>query len=97
MGIRYPHKEPIDYADAELDLHGCSSLEARTELAAFLAEARMEKWKTVRVIVGKGTRSPEGPVLPSVVQEELKARDLRWTYAPPRYGGEGALEVELPF
>lgn len=95
MGRRYVHDEPTDHVDAELDLHGCTSIEARTELAAFLAEGRLEKWKVVRIIVGKGTRSPEGPVLPGVVQAELKARGLAWSYAPLRYGGEGALEVEL--
>lgn len=82
--------------DAELDLHGCRSEEACRELAAFLSDARVNGWKRVRIIVGKGIHSEYGEaVLPNVVKRYLVGEGLDYLYAKIHEGGEGALVVRL--
>jgi DNA-nicking Smr family endonuclease len=81
--------------DAELDLHGCTSYEAETMVTNFLHESHEKNWKRVRIIVGKGTHSPDGPVLPNTVKALLKENGFFYTYAKISNGGEGALEVAL--
>lgn len=88
------HYAPV--TDAELDLHGCTSLEARREVEEFIEEAQREGWSRIRIIVGKGTRSPGGiAVLPTTVKSILTERGLSYTYAKLENGGEGALEITL--
>jgi len=81
--------------EAELDLHGHTSFEAREALRAFLDEALRRKICTVRLIVGKGTHSPHGPVLPNVAKVILREYGLPYTYGKLHEGGEGALIVTL--
>jgi DNA-nicking Smr family endonuclease len=82
--------------DAELDLHGCTASEARNAVEELLHEASVSKWSRVRIIVGKGMRSPLGiAVLPDTVKALLNQRGLTYTFAKLQNGGEGALEVLL--
>lgn len=88
-------KDYTPQCDAELDLHGHTALEAEEAVLLFLEEANEEGWGRVRIIVGKGTRSEIGPVLPDLVKRILAEQGLSYTYAKLQHGGEGALEVSL--
>ena len=82
----------------ELDLHGMSSGEAALALGAFLAEARRHGVRCVRVIHGKGLRSPQRePVLKRKVRKLLSRRDDVLAFVEPRaaHGGGGAVVVLL--
>ena len=83
---------------AEIDLHGHDSEEARDALADFLAEARSAGMRCVRVIHGKGLTSPNRePVLKGKVRRWLAHWDevLAYAEAPRHAGGSGALLVLL--
>ena len=83
---------------AELDLHGMTSQEARTELRTFLAESVDAQLQCVRVVHGKGLRSgSRGPVLKISVNRWLRQWDdvLAFVSAPARDGGTGAVYVLL--
>ena len=83
---------------AEIDLHGHDSEEARDALADFLAEARSAGMRCVRVIHGKGLNSPDGvPLLKNLVDRLLRQRAdvLAFHSAPPAQGGTGAVLVLL--
>lgn len=70
---RYP---PVE---VELDLHGLSSIVARIKLNSFLLTCKNQGIFTVRIIVGKGLHSDEGPVLPGIVEDllgQLKTQEL---------------------
>lgn len=88
-----------DYrVDAELDLHGLTQLQARTALAAFLAEAIDARLRVVRIVHGKGLRSgTRGPVLRTMVNESLRkiAAVLAFASAREVDGGTGACLVLL--
>ena len=84
--------------DAELDLHGLTAASARVALVDFLARARQQDWRCIRVIHGKGLRSTnEGPVLKGLVNQWLRQRDevLAFHSARPEDGGTGAVYVLL--
>ncbi len=79
-----------DDVDLELDLHGCTTLEAKIMLdEAFESSVHTH----IRIIVGKGTKSQFGAVLPSFVQNYLTDKKYRFHFASPEHGGEGAVEV----
>ena len=83
---------------AEIDLHGMTSAQARTELRSFLAESVTARLQCVRVIHGKGLRSgPRGPVLKASVNRWLRQWDdvIAFVSAPARDGGTGAVYVLL--
>ncbi|MBI5329530.1 MAG: Smr/MutS family protein [Betaproteobacteria bacterium] len=83
---------------AELDLHGLRREEARLELAAFLLECRHRAIRCIRIIHGKGLRSPNRePVLKHHVRHWLMRRDevLAFVQARPVDGGGGAVVVLL--
>lgn len=78
----------------EVDLHGQTREEARRLLAAFLAEALRQGIRCVRIIHGKGLRSPgRQAVLRQLVRGWLMQKDevLAYCQARPQDGGEGAL------
>ena len=78
----------------EIDLHGLNRDEARQLLAAFLAEALHHGKRCVRVIHGKGLRSPQKlSILRQLVRGWLAQREevLAYCQAKPADGGEGAL------
>jgi DNA-nicking Smr family endonuclease len=83
---------------AELDLHGLNSDEARDTLADFLAESRHLGFRCVRVIHGKGLTSPnKEPVLKGKVRRWLAnwGDVLAYTEAPRHAGGGGAVLILL--
>lgn len=83
---------------AELDLHGCTVEQARGRLDEFLHHLDRSRQTCVRVVHGKGLRSPGGrPVLRNKVAVWLaRRRDvLGYCSAPAHDGGLGALYVLL--
>lgn len=81
-----------------LDLHGATTDVARAELAHFLAHARHTGLRCVRIVHGKGTRSPGNvPVIRNKVRLSLAQRDevLAFCDANPADGGSGAAVVLL--
>ncbi len=84
--------------NAELDLHGMTSQQAKQALIIFLAQARELRLRCVRIIHGKGRRSSnQGPVLKQRVVHWLTQRDdiLAFCSTPPSDGGTGAVYVLL--
>jgi DNA-nicking Smr family endonuclease len=55
----------------ELDLHGATVPEAEKRTESFIENARREKIRTVRIIVGKGLHSEGKAKLPDVVEKEI--------------------------
>jgi len=83
---------------AELDLHGLRTDEAREQLAQFLRDAQVRGWRCVRVVHGKGLGSPgRQPVLKDKVRRWLvqSERVLAFVQARADEGGTGALVVLL--
>lgn len=83
---------------AELDLHGCTVPQAHQLLSEFLAGLDRRRQTCVRIVHGKGLRSPNGrAVLRSKVALWLaRRRDvLAYCSAPRHDGGLGALYALL--
>ncbi len=83
---------------AQLDLHGLRSDEARDQLAEFVRLALRRGHRCVRVVHGKGHGSPgREPVLKAKVQRWLAqcAEVIAFTQATGPQGGAGALVVLL--
>jgi DNA-nicking Smr family endonuclease len=83
---------------AVLDLHGHTRDEARAALSLFLHECRINAWRCVRIVHGKGRNSPgREPVLKSLVPGWLSQRRnvLAFCQARTADGGAGALVVLL--
>ena len=83
---------------ASLDLHGLTTDAARTELGRFLGMARHSGIRCVRIVHGKGTRSPNNiAVIRNKVRLSLSQRDevLAFCDAAPADGGAGAVIVLL--
>ncbi len=81
-----------------VDLHGSNRDEARSLLAEFLGGCLKRGLRCVRVIHGKGLRSPKRePVLKGKVRQWLVRREevLAFCQAPANQGGSGALLVLL--
>jgi DNA-nicking Smr family endonuclease len=84
--------------EAELDLHGMTTAVAHHELGQFLRHAKIRGIRCVRIIHGKGLRSPNGrSVLKAKVERWLRLRDeiVAFTSARPVDGGTGAIYVLL--
>jgi len=82
----------------QIDLHGLRSDEARNAMGQFIRDAKRMGWRCVRVVHGKGLRSPgKEPVLKSKVQRWLVQKNevLAFVQAKPSDGGGGALLVLL--
>jgi DNA-nicking Smr family endonuclease len=83
---------------AALDLHGMTVAEAREALAEFLQDCRRRGIRGVRIIHGKGLRSPGGrPVIKGKLDSWLRHRDEVVAYCSARQidGGTGAVYVLL--
>lgn len=83
---------------AELDLHGLTVAQARTALSVFLKDCRLRDIRAVRIVHGKGRRSPRGmPVLKGKLDRWLRLRDevVAFASAPGVDGGTGAVYVLL--
>ena len=81
-----------------VDLHGLNREEARLLLAEFLGSCLKRGLRCIRVVHGKGLRSPgKEPVLKGKVQGWLLKREevLAFCEAPANQGGSGALLVLL--
>jgi DNA-nicking Smr family endonuclease len=81
-----------------LDLHGLTGDEAVAETAVFLAGCKRAGIRCVRVIHGKGLRSPgREPVLKRRIRKLLTRRDEVLAFVEPRaaHGGSGAVVVLL--
>ena len=63
---RYPPPE------STLDLHGFTAIGAQVKARSFISSAHVQGFFTLRIIVGKGLHSEDGPVLPHVVEDLLK-------------------------
>jgi len=84
--------------DAELDLHGLTSYEAKQQLQRFLHDCIEEGCQCVHIIHGKGYRSKSSyPVLKNNLNDWLRQhRDvLAFCSASPKEGGTGAVLVLL--
>jgi DNA-nicking Smr family endonuclease len=71
---------------------------AQSSIVDFLAEARREGWRCVRIVHGKGLRSrAAGPVLKALTDRLLRRRDdvIAFASARPALGGTGAVVVLL--
>ncbi len=84
--------------EQELDLHGHRVLQARETLGQFLRDARLHNRRCVRIIHGKGLRSPaKESILKKKVYHWLKQRDEVLAFCTARSfdGGTGAIYVLL--
>lgn len=83
---------------AQIDLHGLRTEQAREALGQFLRQAQRAGLRCIRVVHGKGLGSPgRVPVLKTKVQRWLvqRAEVLAFVQARPLDGGAGALIVLL--
>ena len=83
---------------AELDLHGLNREAAYREVATFIGDCRSRGIRCVRIIHGKGLRSPNsGPVIRTLLDQWLRrcADVLAFCAARPHDGGTGAVYVLL--
>jgi DNA-nicking Smr family endonuclease len=82
----------------EIDLHGLTSTQARETIASFLASCVRRGRRCVRVVHGKGLRSPNRePVLKNRLRGWLPLHEevLAFCEAPSSAGGTGAMLVLL--
>lgn len=75
-----------------IDLHGYTTSEAEEMLHTLL---KNREYSHVRIIVGRGTHSVDGPVLGDFVKRFLSTRNVRFNPSKLKDGGDGALEVFL--
>jgi DNA-nicking Smr family endonuclease len=83
---------------AQLDLHGLRTDDARERLGAFIRESSKHGIRCVRIVHGKGLGSPgKAPVLKNKVHGWLiqKKEVLAFVQAKPADGGAGAVVVLL--
>ncbi len=81
---------------AELDLHGMNRGDAQLAVSMFLAECQSRDVRCVRIIHGKGNRSPNtGPVIKTLLDSWLRRRSdvIAFCSARPHDGGTGAVYV----
>lgn len=84
--------------ERDLDLHGYTVAQARQQLLNFLAQAQADGLHCVRIVHGKGYRSPEQrPILKSSLDNWLPQcpQVLAYCSALPAHGGTGAVYVLL--
>lgn len=84
--------------DAEIDLHGLNSHDAKQQLLHFLHNSVENGWRCVHIIHGKGYRSANNyPVLKNHLNIWLRQHKqvLAFCSATPKHGGAGAVVVLL--
>jgi len=93
--IKYmPNKYPR-IAQAELDLHQFTRVEAEIAVKDFLQDSERANYNLVRIIVGKGLHSPDGAVLGDFVRNWLRDNDYDFRDAKINEGGVGAIDIKL--
>lgn len=85
MGNKYPQVPGMI-----LDFHGYTKPECQGAIDELI---RSGEYKHVRIIVGKGKNSQNGPVLPDFVKNYLTSNHIRWNQSKFQDGGEGSLEI----
>lgn len=83
---------------AQIDLHGLISDEARLYVATFLSDCKKRSLRCVRIVHGKGLGSKNRePVLKHKLRSWLMQRDevIAYAQAKPEDGGSGAVIVLL--
>ncbi|MBF0609408.1 MAG: Smr/MutS family protein [Candidatus Magnetobacterium sp. LHC-1] len=82
-----------------LDLHGSTLAEAELIITDFIKESVRKSHRCVKIIHGRGLRSPNGPVLKNAITGWLSGRMRKYVMAfatAPQYdGGLGALYILL--
>jgi len=82
-----------------IDLHGLTADEAEAHVAGFIRGSRMKGLRCVKIIHGRGLRSPEGPVLKNALFGWLSGRFRKnvIAFATARQcdGGLGAMYILL--
>lgn len=82
-----------------LDLHGLNLQDAESEVASFLQSSLLMRHRCVKIIHGRGLRSPAGPVLKEGVMKLLSGRFrkkvIAFVSARQCDGGLGAMYVLL--
>ncbi len=84
--------------DAEIDLHGLNSEEAKRQLLNFLHYCVEDGYRCVHIVHGKGHRSPDNhPILKNNVNLWLRQHKSVQAFcsATPKNGGTGAVVVLL--
>lgn len=96
--IRKLHEGRFSVQDS-LDLHGLNLADAESEVASFLRESLKMRVRCVKIIHGRGLRSPGGPVLKDAVMKMLSGRFrkkvIAFVSARQCDGGLGAVYVLL--
>jgi len=82
-----------------IDLHGMTLIEAEEALSYFFRQAIQKRLFCVKVIHGRGLRSPQGPVLKEALKKFLHRAFSKWilAYATAKHsdGGLGATYIIL--
>ena len=83
-----------------LDLHGLGVRDALLATERFLRDAQARRVPSVRIVYGKGRRSPGGrgvlrDVIPRWLDREGQALVRRWERRPDASGADGAVMVWL--
>lgn len=84
--------------DAEIDLHGLNSSEAKRQLLSFLQSCVNKGHRCVHIVHGKGYRSADNhPILKNNINLWLRQHKQVQAFcsAPPKDGGAGAVFVLL--
>ena len=85
--------------EARIDLHGMTQVQARTALAAFIAESHARGRRCVLVITGKGSLNKPSVIKQNVpawlAEAPVAAMVLKSVQAQPKDGGAGAVYVLL--
>jgi DNA-nicking Smr family endonuclease len=96
--VRKLHEGKFSVQDY-LDLHGLCVEEAEIAVGQFLKESRIKGHRCIKIIHGRGLRSPKGPVLKDALIKWLSGRHrkniIAFVTARQCDGGLGALYVLL--
>ncbi len=84
----------LRHPDKIIDLHGKTVAEAESLLWQ-LVDDKESFGLCVRLVVGKGNHSKNGPVLRDFVKDFLTSKNIRHSQSKIQDGGDGALEVYL--
>ncbi|MEK7588695.1 MAG: Smr/MutS family protein [Patescibacteria group bacterium] len=84
-GNKYPQIPEVVY-----DFHGYTTSECQEIIDELITE---RNYTHVRLIVGRGRNSSNGPVLPDFVRGYLTLQNIRFNQSKIQDGGEGSLEV----